>query len=76
MLLIALGRLIDDKDAHPDAWVIITTHDEIVLEAPASQAEEILAWLRAHMRESCRQLLGEDLATEDCVEGKVGESWA
>ena len=76
MLLIALSRLIDDKVAHLDAWVIITTHDEIVLEAAASQAEEVLAWLRAHMRECCRQLLGEDLATEDCVEGKVGESWA
>ena len=49
--------------------------NEIVLEAAASQAEEVLAWLRAHMRECCRQLLGEDLATEDCVEGKVEESW-
>jgi hypothetical protein len=55
--------------------VIITTHDEVVLEVPADGAESALAWLLSHMREAIRATIGEELATEDCVEGKVLPSW-
>jgi hypothetical protein len=72
-LYLALGRLLDDplEGVH----VIITTHDEVVLEVPADGAESALAWLLSHMREAIRATIGEELATEDCVEGKVLPSW-
>jgi hypothetical protein len=70
---LALGKLLDDL--LPDVHVIITTHDEVVLEAPAAIAEEALMWLLSHMREAIRETIGEDLATEDCVEGEIGNSW-
>jgi hypothetical protein len=70
---LALGKLLDD--VLPDAHVIITTHDEVVLECPVSIAEEALEWLLGHMREAIRETIGEDLATEDCVEGEMSSSW-
>jgi DNA polymerase-1 len=72
-LYLALGKLLDD--VLPDAHVIITTHDEVVLECPVSIAEEALEWLLVHMREAIRETVGEDLATEDCVEGEMSSSW-
>jgi DNA polymerase I len=72
-LYLALGKLLDD--VLPDAHVIITTHDEVVLECPVSVAEEALEWLLGHMREAIRETIGEDLATEDCVEGEMSSSW-
>jgi DNA polymerase-1 len=72
-LYLALARMIDDplEGVH----VIITTHDEIVLECPEEVAEEAKGWLVSHMREAIRETVGEELATEDCVEAEVGESW-
>jgi DNA polymerase-1 len=72
-LYLALGRLLDDP--LPEVHVIITTHDEVVLEAPAAAADEALAWLISHMREAIRATIGEELATEDCVEGETASSW-
>src|SRR5215207_2695090 len=72
-LYLALGKLLDD--VLPETHVIITTHDEVVLECPVSVAEEALEWLLGHMREAIREAIGEDLATEDCVEGEMSWSW-
>jgi hypothetical protein len=47
----------------------------VVLECPVSVAEEALEWLLGHMREAIRETIGEDLATEDCVEGEMSSSW-
>jgi DNA polymerase-1 len=72
-LYLALRKLLDDP--LPDVHVIITTHDEVVLEAPAAVAEEALGWLLSHMQEAIRETIGDDLATVDCVEGEIGRSW-
>jgi DNA polymerase I-like protein with 3'-5' exonuclease and polymerase domains len=72
-LYLALGRLRDDP--LPGVHVIITTHDEVVLEAPVAVAETALVWLISHMREAIRATIGEELATEDCVEGETSSSW-
>jgi len=72
-LYLALGRLGDDP--LPDVHVIITTHDEVVLECPAADAAVALTWLLSHMREAIRTTIGEELATEDCVEGEISSSW-
>jgi DNA polymerase I-like protein with 3'-5' exonuclease and polymerase domains len=72
-LYMALAKLVDDP--MPGVHVIITTHDEVVLEAPVVNAAVALDWLRGHMREAIRETIGEDLAIEDCVEGEVSVSW-
>jgi DNA polymerase-1 len=74
MLYLALVKLLDDP-IDEDVHIIITTHDEIVLEVPEHAAREALGWLLGHMREAVKDLVGEELATEDCVEGGVGASW-
>lgn len=72
-LYLALGRMLDDP--LDGVHVIITTHDEVVLEVPSPVAEEARGWLLSHMREAIRETIGEELATEDCVEGQIGRSW-
>ena len=63
------------EDPFEGVHVIVTTHDEIVLECPEEVAEEALRWLLGHMREAVKETIGDELATPDCVEGKVGRSW-
>jgi DNA polymerase I len=72
-LYLALGRMLDDH--LPDVHVIITTHDEIVLECPREIADEAAGWLTGHMREAIRETIGDELATEDCAEVEISESW-
>jgi len=62
-------------DHLPDVHVIITTHDEIVLECPREIADEAAGWLTGHMREAIRETIGDELATEDCAEVEISESW-
>jgi DNA polymerase I-like protein with 3'-5' exonuclease and polymerase domains len=72
-LYLALGKMLDDP--LPGVHVLLTTHDEVVLECPAAAAEVALTWLLSHMRAAIRETIGEDLATEDCVEGEISSSW-
>jgi DNA polymerase-1 len=72
-LYLALASLVDDP--LDDVYVIITTHDEVVLECPAPVAETTRDWLLDHMRAAIRDTIGEELATEDCVEGEISASW-
>jgi DNA polymerase I-like protein with 3'-5' exonuclease and polymerase domains len=72
-LYLALARMLDDP--MEDVFVIITTHDEVVLECPEDLSEDAALWLTEHMREAVRQTIGEDLATEDCVEAEISASW-
>jgi DNA polymerase I-like protein with 3'-5' exonuclease and polymerase domains len=63
-----------------DVEVLISSHDEIVLHAPRSSAEEVAEWLKDHMRAAMAELIGEELAAEtgysDCVESHIGDSWS
>jgi DNA polymerase I len=72
-LYMALSKMLDDpiEGVH----VIITTHDEIVLECPREIADEAAGWLLGHMREAIRETIGDELATEDCAEVEIGSSW-
>lgn len=72
-LYLALAKMVEDP--FEGAHVIVTTHDEIVLECPEEVAEEALRWLLGHMREAVKETIGDELATPDCVEGEVGRSW-
>jgi DNA polymerase-1 len=77
MLYVALELLLKDKEdgLFPEVEVIITTHDEIVLEAPEEVGKSTQAWLERRMQDAARRFLREELAGEDCVEGEVGPSW-
>jgi DNA polymerase-1 len=62
-----------------DVEILISSHDEIVLHAPESSAQEVAEWLKDHMRAAMAELIGEELATKtehsDCVESFIGDSW-
>ena len=73
MLYLVLSNLLDDP--LPRVHIIITTHDEVVVECPGKRSEEVLEWLLHHMRQATRELIGDDLATEDCAEGEIAQSW-
>ena len=73
MLYLALSKLLDNP--FPRVHIIITTHDEVVAECPREQSEEVLEWLLHHMRQATWELIGDDLATEDCAEGDTARSW-
>jgi DNA polymerase I-like protein with 3'-5' exonuclease and polymerase domains len=72
-LYLALAKMVEDP--FEGACVIVTTHDEIVLECPEEVAEEALRWLLGHMREAVKETIGAELATPECVEGEAGSSW-
>jgi len=73
---VSLEKLIEDKEAglHPGAEILLTTHDEIVLECPEDD-EGVLGWLVEKMRKAAGCFLRPELASEDCVEGVEGSSW-
>lgn len=78
MLYYAVNLLSEDRaqGVLPGVDVLFTTHDEICLEAPHEVAGEALDWLLRRMRDATRELIGEELASDDCVEGDIGQSWA
>jgi DNA polymerase I-like protein with 3'-5' exonuclease and polymerase domains len=77
MLYTAMKLLRSDQAAgkFQDVKILLSTHDELALESPAGIAKEATKWLEERMRDAAGQFLVEELAGEDCVEGKMGESW-
>ncbi len=77
MLYTALSYLLEDQESglHEDVKIIITTHDEIVLEAPSEDAESVKGWLKDTMVRAARRFLREELAGEDSVEVEGVPSW-
>jgi DNA polymerase I-like protein with 3'-5' exonuclease and polymerase domains len=73
MLYLALQKLLEDPV--PGVEILITKHDEIVLEVSHERAHEAETALYERMKEALRELIGERLATEDCVEVETGPSW-
>jgi DNA polymerase I-like protein with 3'-5' exonuclease and polymerase domains len=63
-----------------DVEILISSHDEIVLHAPQSSAEDVAEWLKDHMRAAMAELIGKELAAKtehsDCVESYIGDSWS
>ncbi len=53
----------------PEAWLLLTVHDELVLEAPAEQAEEVAARVRQEMMQVA------DLKVPLDVEVGIGDNW-
>ena len=74
MLYLALEKLLEGTGL-PRAEILITTHDEIVLEVPEGASSAAAGWIYDRMRESLHELIGEEVASGDCVEVEVGPSW-
>jgi DNA polymerase I-like protein with 3'-5' exonuclease and polymerase domains len=77
MLYTAMQMLREDQENGKlqNVSILLTTHDEIALEAPEDVAEDAKVWLKTRMRDAAKQFLREELTKEDCVEGEVGDSW-
>ena len=71
-LKLAIGLLWERRAQCPDAFPILAIHDEIIIEAPADQAEEAKAWLVQCMEDGMSQILKE---VPVVVEAEVKQAW-
>lgn len=70
----ALAALWKDRAAYPDAKLVATVHDEIVMECPIEQAEAVSSWIQHHMTEAMSKIINNRVPAE--VEATVGKDWA
>jgi DNA polymerase I len=76
ILKLAMARLWEAREEHPNAFVVLTVHDEVVIECDAQEAPEIARWLSDTLRKAVADVLGyEELAGEDAVKTTVTEAW-
>jgi DNA polymerase I len=76
ILKLAMARLWEARGEHPNAFVVLTVHDEVVIECEAQEAPGIARWLGDTLRKAVADVLGyEELAGEDAVETTVIEAW-
>ena len=76
ILKVALAELHESREEHPDAFPIITVHDEVVIECPEEDAEGVSRWLAQALQEAVESVLGfPELASEDVAETSVIEAW-
>ena len=69
----ALALLWQRRDRCPDAFPVLAEHDEIVMEAPADQAEQVVAHLEACMRDGMAEFLER---VPIVVETRIAPTWA
>jgi DNA polymerase I len=75
----ALARIYEDRAAFPDAHLVLTVHDEIVVEAPEDQQDEVAAWVEHHMVEGMLDALQksrDDVPSLPIVEIDIGKEWS
>jgi len=68
----ALGILWQRRTEMPEAKVIIACHDEVVVEAPSEQAEQVKQWLVTAMVEGMSRYV---CSVPVVVEATIGASW-
>lgn len=73
-LKLALGRLFDHRHEAPGAFPVACVHDEIVAEAPLSEAGRAAEWLARHMTAAMQEVVGDRVPIE--VETTLGRDWA
>ena len=76
----ALALLWDRREECPGAMPVLAVHDEIVVECPEEQAEEVKAWLERAMVDGMEEVLeGSDQPESRVpveVETRVSKTWA
>lgn len=76
ILKLAMSRLWESREEHPNTLPILTVHDEIVVECDKAEAEQVDAWLSSTLRSAIADVLGyPELAGEDAVETTISEAW-
>jgi DNA polymerase I len=75
ILYLALAKLRDDQDQYPEARFLMDVHDELVLEAPTEQAEDVARWLKEIMVSAFEEVIGPELSGPKSVEVGYGPSW-
>lgn len=75
LMMIECHRVL--KEQHPDAHILITVHDELVIEAPEKEAKDVLALVKKTMESTTNPQTGEPILSVPIVaEGRVCKSWA
>jgi DNA polymerase-1 len=73
----ALARM--HEDPYPGAYPVLTVHDEIVVEAPAAQQDDVAAWIEECMVQGMLDALEcgpEDVPSLPEVEIETGREWS
>jgi len=63
------------QDPRSGTHLLLSVHDELVLECPEDEARDVALWLKEKMRSSIEDVLGRDLGGEKSVEVSYGPSW-
>lgn len=69
---LGLALLFERKGQHPDAFPVLTVHDELVVEGPEESAAETGAWLKKAMVDGMSQIL---TAVPVDVEVSANQTW-
>ena len=75
ILYLALAKMDADSWCGGKAQFLIAVHDEIVLQCPEGDAEDVARWLHAKMREAFEEVIGPELGGPHSVEVSYGPSW-
>jgi DNA polymerase-1 len=71
---LAVARLYAHRHEVPEARLLMCVHDELIAEAPASQAEDAAAWLTRHIQAAMDEVVQHQIGIEVGV--KIGKDWA
>jgi DNA polymerase I len=80
-LKLSLALLYERRGECPGAVPILAVHDEVVVECPEEQAEEVKVWLVKAMVDEMEEVLNPGLDADHCdripveVEAEIFESW-
>lgn len=69
---LGLALLFERKGQHPDAFPVLTVHDELVVEGPEESAAEVGVWLKKAMVDGMSQIL---TAVPVDVEVSANQTW-
>ena len=73
-LKLALARLFEHRHEAPGAFPVACVHDEIVVEAPLTDANQAAAWLQHHMTRAMQEIVADAVPID--VETAIGKDWA
>jgi DNA polymerase I len=74
ILKLALARLFENRGAVPGVKLVAAVHDEVVVEAPSESAEQAAAWLKHHMEDAMREIVGDRVPAVADV--SIGLDWS
>jgi DNA polymerase-1 len=74
VLKLALARLWESRELAPSARLLLSVHDELVVECPVADADAVATWLSAQMTAAMVELVGD--AVSIVVDTAIGATWA